>query len=107
MKKISLLVIVLLMLSGCVSTGNYLGYGSSTVVGLEISTGQTELLVPVSLTLGFKRYEALVCPIDDTEIPSILTNVNGQVGAGVGITTTGQQSLAIGKAADNLSKKTK
>ena len=106
MKKIIGLAILSLLLSGCVTVSKTVGYGSSTMLGVELSTGSTEALAPASLTLGYKRHEALICPVGSTKVPSIMTNVNGQIGAGMGIETSGQQSLAIGTAADNLSKGT-
>ena len=105
MKKIIAVIIFGLISSGCAISTNNLGYGSSTVVGLEISTGTSDMIAPVSLPLGYRRYEALVCPVGNSKVPSIITNVNGQIGAGMGVTTGGEQSLAIGTAADNLSNK--
>lgn len=107
MKTIIAVVCLSIFASGCAVSQNHLGYGSSTVVGLELSTGTSDMVAPVSLTLGYRRYEALVCPVGSSKVPSILTNVNGQIGAGIGVETTGQQSLALGQAADNLSKEIK
>jgi len=102
--KTALALLLLGLLSGCVSTNN-LGYFTGTMFGFELSAGATSATPQTTLTIGYKRAEALVTPTSTTTVPSVLGKIAGTVSAdGVAVGLNGDQFFAVGAAATALAE---
>lgn len=107
MRKIILIVFAFAALSGC-TCGTHFGYLTGTTIGIEISTGGTNTVSPVTFVLGYRRVEAVITPTNTTKVPSALGKVAGDLGTGgVDVAMQGDQYFAIGEAATILAKEIK
>lgn len=102
--KTALALLLLGVLSGC-SCGTHVGLMTGTTIGIEISTGATNTTAPITFVLGYRRAEILVTPTNTTKVPSVLSKVAGNIGAGgTDVDLSGDQYLAVGKAAEVLAE---
>jgi hypothetical protein len=80
-------------------------FATGTVFGVAISVSQSSA---PSLTLGYRRKEGSIVPVDDTSMPSVLARHGNWVQAPSGTDTNTQlgfsQYFATGLAADALAK---
>lgn len=83
-------------------------FGTGTAIGVKVGFADGTLL-PTSFTLGYKRKEASVIPVDKLRQPSVLATFDN--GTGVNAADAGskpvlefgvEQFFATGRAADNL-----
>ena len=87
-------------------------FGTGTAIGVKLGFADGTLL-PTSFTLGYKRKEASVIPVDKSRQPSVLGTFDN--GTGVNAAAAGskpelefgvEQFFATGRAADNLALNT-
>lgn len=87
-------------------------FATSTVLGLKLAF-QASNYAPESLTLGYKRKEASVIPVDQTRHPSVFASLNTSAGVAGTLASAGgspgatakfqlSQFFATGVAADQL-----
>lgn len=83
---------------------NILVFATGTTIGLKI--GFAEVGAPTSFTLGYKRKEASVIPVDKVRQPAILASLDNatQVAAAASSAFGVRQFFATGDAAINLAR---
>jgi len=93
---------------GAAQANKVLFFGTATSVGLKVGFAEGTP-VPTSFTLGYKRKELSVIPVDRERQPSVLASFDNaagvraaEAGARAGAEFGVQQFFATGKAAENL-----